>query len=78
MCPVMPRRTQPSRRPLVERLVGGDLAGVLQKWRDDELTLDEMAARMGAEHDIEVSRETIRRWCHELGVRIDGDRAGAA
>jgi hypothetical protein len=64
--------------PLVERIVGGDLAGLLAAWRAEGLTLDQMAVRMRTQHDVAVTRETLRRWCHELGVRLDSDKAGAA
>jgi transposase-like protein len=30
-----------------------------------------MAVRMATDFDIPVTRETIRRWCHELGVSLD-------
>lgn len=60
-----------SRLTLVERLVGGDLVATLTAWRADGLSLDDMAVRMAADHDIDVTRETLRRWCHELGVSLD-------
>lgn len=70
---------QTSRLPLVERLVGGDLAGLLRRWRTEGLTLDQMAVKMQTDHDIPVTRETLRRWCHELGVSLtDGDKAKGA
>jgi hypothetical protein len=56
--------------PLVERIVGGDLAGLLTAWRSEGLTLDQMAVRMRTQHDVAVTRETLRRWCHDLGVDL--------
>jgi hypothetical protein len=59
-----------ARRELVDRVLGGRLRDVLQRYRDDGLTLDEMAVRFKTDHDIKVSREALRRWCGDLDVTL--------
>lgn len=57
------------RRPqhlLVDRLLKGRLAESLTAWRDEGLSFESMAFRLHAEHDIEVTSETVRRWYGEL------------
>lgn len=50
-------------RPLVDKLLDGQLAALLEAWRTEGLSYNDMAYRLRSEHDINVSQETIRRWC---------------
>ena len=44
-----------------ERLKG-QLRPTLLAWRDQGLTLDQIARRLDDDHDLGISRETVRRW----------------
>lgn len=55
-------------RPLVDRILEGRLAEVLADWRETGVSYAGIAARMYAEHGIEVGAETIRKWCDELDI----------
>lgn len=49
----------------VDEAFDGQLAARLHEWRtEDEMTIDQIARRL-ADHDREVSRETVRRWLVE-------------
>lgn len=63
----MPRGRQPL-FPLFDRILGGKLAEQLAAWRAEDLSFDAIARRLGAEHDIEVTGETVRRWCIDLEI----------
>jgi hypothetical protein len=54
--------------PLVDRAVGGDLAGRLGAWRDEGLTYEQISRKLHAEHGIDVASTTVYRWCIEQGV----------
>lgn len=54
--------------PLVDRALGGTLEARLRKGRSEGLTHAEIAEDLAAEVQIVVSRETVRKWCHELGI----------
>ncbi|MCU4183992.1 hypothetical protein K6U06_06445 [Acidiferrimicrobium sp. IK] len=50
---------------ILDRLVGGDLAERLARWRDEGLSFDAMAIRLHDEHQVDVTGETIRRWVRD-------------
>jgi hypothetical protein len=52
---------------MVDRALGGDLAGRLAAMRADGRSIDEMTAEIAAT-GFPVSRETVRRWCKQVGV----------
>lgn len=52
--------------PLVDRILGGKLDERLKAWRAEGLTYDGIARRLDAEHDIDVTSETVRKWCASL------------
>lgn len=41
---------------------------MLADWREAGVSYAGIAARMYAEHGIEVGAETIRKWCDELDI----------
>lgn len=63
----VPRGRQPM-LPLVDRLLDGKLEELLTEMRADEQSYDTIARRLHAEHDIDVTGETVRRWCIDLDV----------
>ena len=52
--------------PLIDRLFDGHFAEWLQEARAAGESFEAIARRLAAEHDIEVTGETIRRWCGEV------------
>lgn len=56
--------------PLVDRALGGTLQARLQKGRSDGLSHGQIADDLAAEVGIVVSRETVRKWCHELRIEV--------
>lgn len=60
-------------RDLITRAVGGDLDGTLLALRAEGLTYEQIAFRIYAEHDIEVTGQTIRNWV----VAIDTTQAAS-
>lgn len=64
---------RPSTFPLIDRLVGGDLAALLQAWRSEGLSNIEIADRLRTRHDVKVSHETVRRWL----ITLDGEAAAS-
>lgn len=48
---------------LVDRLIPGGLAAYLTEARENGQTFADIAFRLRTEHDIEVTQETVRRWC---------------
>ena len=52
--------------PLVDRLLDGKLADTLTGYRTEGLTFDEMVGRFKLDHQLDVSRETCRRWLQQI------------
>ncbi len=52
---------------LVDQLLGGHLEEILRTQRDQGKTVREIESYL-REKDIEISRETIRRWVNTLGI----------
>lgn len=63
----VPRGRQPI-LPLVDRLLDGKLAELLSAMRADDQSYDSIARRLHVDHDIDVTGETVRRWCIDLEV----------
>lgn len=63
----MPQGRQPL-LPLIDRLLDGKLADYLTEHRTAGLSFDAIGRRLANEHDVNVTGETVRRWCVELGV----------
>ena len=47
---------------LAEHAVGKDLRTLLVQWRNDGLTYQEIAERLGADHGVVVTRQTVSKW----------------
>lgn len=58
--------------PLADKALGGTLERRLRKQRQAGMTNSAIAEDL-ADDGIDVSRETVRKWCIELG--IDQERA---
>jgi hypothetical protein len=52
--------------PLYNRALDGQLFGLLRKWSQEDVPLEEIVFRLRSEHDIKVSGSTVRRWLREL------------
>lgn len=57
-----------------DRKLGGRLADLLSEWRDEvpKPSFETMARRLAA-HDVDVTGETVRRWC----MQLDGEPEAA-
>lgn len=53
--------------PLADRVLGGKLKKRLRDKRKAGASFDAIAREL-ADEGIEVSGETVRQWCHELGI----------
>lgn len=51
--------------PLVDRLLDGSLADKLAAWRADGLSYFEISNRLRVEHDVQITPDTVRRWCQQ-------------
>jgi hypothetical protein len=71
-------RTTPIIRALVDRVLGGGLCDFLQSHRDSGDSFATIARVLYTEHDIDVTAETVRVWCIDLGVAEAPDRAAAS
>lgn len=49
--------------PLVDRILGGGLVQFLDDARAAGESHETIARRLSAEHAIDVTGETVRRWC---------------
>lgn len=47
---------------LIDRILGGTLGQKLDAWRAEGLSYERIAARLSAEHDIDVAGTTVYRW----------------
>lgn len=52
--------------PLINRIVPGGLDAFLSGARAEGLSHEQIAYRLRSQHDIEISAETIRKWCQRL------------
>lgn len=71
LCAILvPAMARTSTFPLVDRLLGGQLAALLRSWHDDDtVSLDEMVYRLRSEHEVTVSRSTVARWLERPEVQ---------
>lgn len=49
--------------PLYDEMkFGGKLADLLRQWRDEDKSLDDITYLLRSEHEVHVSRSTVKRW----------------
>lgn len=48
---------------MADQLLDGNLEQILKAYQDDSLSFDAIAARLYADHGIEVTGSTVRTWC---------------
>lgn len=63
--------------PLVERILEGQLRETLQEHRTAGLTYEAISRRFLADHDIDVTGETVRNWCNKLEIKDPKTKASA-
>lgn len=56
-------------RPLVDRVLGGELDATLRRYVSEGLSPPRMALRLASEYQVEVGSPTIRKWLDELSER---------
>ncbi len=61
----MDRRSAHKR--MADRLTGGQLDTLLATWRNEGLSLRQIADRLQAEHSVSVTHMTVRSWLNEAG-----------
>lgn len=54
---------------LYDRLLAGQMRVLLRQWRDEGLSLDEMAYRL-RDLDVTASRSTVGRWLKVLDAEV--------
>lgn len=54
--------------PLIDRLVPGGLKEFLSTARGEGESCESIAYTLRHDHDIVVSTETVRKWCHRVGA----------
>ena len=52
-------------KPLVDRILDGNLDALLKDWRDEGLSFDAISRRLLVEHSIDVGADTVRKWLAE-------------
>lgn len=62
--------------PLADRILDGNLSAYLRQCRRQGMSAERIARELRADHDINVSRETMRNWLAALG--IDGQKKVAS
>lgn len=55
--------------PLADRILGGDLADRLKAFRANGLSFESIARELSSE-GIEVSGETVRKWCVAVAPEV--------
>lgn len=53
---------------MADRLAGGNLEATLRAHRATGLPFEAISQRLFAEFKVEISGQTVRNWCAELGV----------
>jgi hypothetical protein len=61
--------------PLVDMALGGTLKQRLTDHRAVGDSFEDIAVEL-RQVGVLVSSETVRRWCHDLGLETEGDRLG--
>lgn len=51
--------------PHIDRALGGRLVAILRRYRGDGLTYQQIALQLHIDHDVNVTAETVRKWCRE-------------
>jgi hypothetical protein len=62
---------------LADRAVGGRLAELLGRYRDEDASFEAIAYKLREEHGIVTTSATVRRWCIDLGLFTPTARASA-
>lgn len=65
-------------RQMVDRILEGRLDETLRSYADQGLSPGRMALRLAADHQVEVSGQTIRKWVDALPRRTPGRAAQTA
>lgn len=65
-------------RQMVDRILEGRLDETLRSYADQGLSPGRMALRLAADHQVEVSGQTIRKWVDALPRRTPGRSAQTA
>lgn len=63
---------------MVDRILEGRLDETLRSYADQGLSPGRMALRLAADHQVEVSGQTIRKWVDALPRRTPGRAAQMA
>lgn len=58
-------------RPLVDRILHGRLHALISERLAAGDSFEQVARWLAAEHDIEVTGETVRRWWHDYQLPVD-------
>jgi len=53
---------------MADRLAGGDLANIIAASRSKGFSWDSIAARLYADHHIEVTGNTVQSWARQLDL----------
>ena len=64
-------------RDIGDKLLGGRLEANLRDWRGEGKSYDEIA-RLLAGMGIDVTSESVRRWCREYGIEETATSPGAS
>lgn len=69
---------KPSVLPLADRILKGRLTERLRQERAEDRSFEQIARGLAAD-GIDVSGETVRKWCIELGLHtVEPELGGAA
>lgn len=66
-----------AQRDLVDRLLDGNLDAELAQRKAAGATFEQIARWLEDDHDIKVSRETVRNWYLDIDDRIPTDNGEA-
>jgi hypothetical protein len=53
---------------LANRVVGGRLPFLLNKWKSEGLNREQIATRLAEEHGLDFTGRTIDNWLHDLAA----------
>jgi len=58
--------------PLHDKILGGQLRQILADLAAEGLSQEDITYRLRSEHNVEVSKATVRRWLAECDIRTVG------
>ena len=64
----MQRMARTSTYPLHDRALDGKLTPLLSELRKSGMSYEDITYKLRSEHDMSVTRSTVRRWCIDLGL----------